>query len=34
MIKLEERKPQPIAEMIFVQNWYEELKRLAPTGRK
>ena len=34
MVKLEEQKPQPVTEMILVQNWFEELKRLAPTGRK
>jgi hypothetical protein len=33
MVKLEERKPQPVTEMILVQNWFEELKRLCPTGR-
>jgi hypothetical protein len=32
--KLDDRKPQPITEMILVQNWYEELKRLCPTGKK
>ena len=34
MVKLEERKPQPVTEMILVQNWFEELKRLLPTGKK
>ena len=34
MVKLEERKPQPVTEMILVQNWFEELKRLVPTGKK
>ena len=33
MVKLEERKPQPVTELILVQNWFEELKRLCPTGR-
>jgi serine/threonine-protein kinase len=33
MVKMEERKPQPVSEMILVQNWFEELKRLCPTGR-
>jgi len=32
MVKWEESKPQPVMEMILVQNWFEELKRLAPTG--
>jgi len=34
MVKLQERKSQPVTEMILVQNWFEELKRLAPTGKK
>ena len=34
MVKSEERKIQPVTEMILVQNWFEELKRLAPTGKK
>lgn len=34
MIKVEERKPQPVTEMILIQNWFEELKRLCPTGKK
>jgi len=34
MVKLEERKPQPVTEMILVQNWFEDLKRLVPTGKK
>ena len=33
MVKLEETKPTPVTEMILVQNWFEELKRLCPTGR-
>ncbi len=31
MVKLEEKKPEPVTEMILVQNWSEELKRLVPT---
>jgi hypothetical protein len=23
-----------VTEMILVQNWFEELKRLCPTGKK
>jgi Tol biopolymer transport system component len=34
MVKMEERKSQPVTEMILVQNWTEELKRLVPTGAK
>jgi eukaryotic-like serine/threonine-protein kinase len=30
MVKREEPKPQPVTEMIIVQNWFEELRRLAP----
>jgi Tol biopolymer transport system component len=33
MVKLEDRIPQPITEMILVQNWFEELKRLVPTRK-
>jgi len=31
MVKDEQRKPTPVTEMILVQNWFEELKRLLPT---
>jgi hypothetical protein len=34
MVKLEERKPQPVTELLLVLNWFDELKRLAPTVRK
>ena len=34
MAKFGERKPNPVTEMVLVQNWFEELKRLAPTSRK
>jgi len=30
MVKREESKPQPITEMMLVQNWVEELKCLVP----
>ena len=33
MVKLEERKPQPVTEMVLVQNWFEELRRLAPANK-
>jgi hypothetical protein len=33
MVKLDDRKPQPVTEMILVQNWFEDLKRLVPTGK-
>jgi hypothetical protein len=29
-VKEEEMKPQPVTEMILVQNWLEELKGLVP----
>jgi serine/threonine-protein kinase len=29
MVKLEERKPQPLTEMVLVQNWSEEVRHLA-----
>jgi hypothetical protein len=34
IVKQGERKPQPVTELVLVQNWFEEIKRLAPTGRK
>ncbi len=34
MLKLKETKPQPATEMILVQKGVEELKRLAPAGKK
>ena len=33
MVKLEEAKPTPVTELVLVQNWFEELKRLAPTNK-
>jgi serine/threonine protein kinase/Tol biopolymer transport system component len=30
MVKAEQRKPTPVTEMILMQNWFEELKKLAP----
>jgi serine/threonine-protein kinase len=34
MVKNEERESVPVTEMILVQNWFEELKRLEPAGKK
>jgi Tol biopolymer transport system component len=34
MAKLGESKRQPVTEIILVQNWFEELKRLVPAGKK
>ena len=33
MVKQAEGRLQPITELILVQNWHEELKRLVPTGK-
>ena len=33
IVTRDERKPQPVTELILVQNWFEELKRLCPTGK-
>jgi len=34
MVKEEERKPQPVTELIFIQNWFEEVSRLVPGSKK
>ena len=34
MVRFENRKPTPVTEMILVLNWFEELKRLVPGGKK
>ena len=34
MIHKDEEKPQPVTELILVQNWFEELRRLCPTRSK
>jgi Tol biopolymer transport system component len=34
MVKMEERKPRPVTEMILVQNWFDVLKGLVPAGKK
>ena len=34
MVKDEEAKPTPVTEMILVMNWFQDLQRLAPTGKK
>ena len=33
MVKLEQTRPTPVTEMILVQNWFEELKRLVPARK-
>jgi hypothetical protein len=34
MVKLEQRKPAPVTELTLIQNWFEELKRPVPAGKK
>ncbi len=34
IVKQGDRKAQPVTELILVQNWLEDLKRLSPTGKK
>jgi serine/threonine-protein kinase len=34
MVKTEQKQEAPVTEMILIQNWFEELKRLVPTGKK
>jgi hypothetical protein len=34
MVKLDTKIPPPVTEMVLVLNWFEELKRLVPTGNK
>ena len=34
MVKSEHRKPLPVIELVLVQNWLEELERLAPSGKR
>jgi hypothetical protein len=33
MVEEEERESRPVTELILVQNWFEELKRLRPTTK-
>ena len=30
---IKRNQPNPFTECILIQNWFEELKRLAPTGK-
>jgi len=34
MVKTEDTQPTPVTEMVLVMNWFEDLKRLSPTGKK
>ena len=31
MVRAIEQSPERVSQMVFVQNWFEELKRLVPT---
>ncbi len=31
MVKREDRPLQPVTELVLIQNWFEEIERLAPT---
>jgi Tol biopolymer transport system component/predicted Ser/Thr protein kinase len=31
MVRVEQREPTPVTEMILIQNWFEELKERVPT---
>jgi Tol biopolymer transport system component len=33
MVREEEREPQPVTEMILIQNWFEEIKKLVPARK-
>ena len=33
MVNLEEIESQPLTEMVLVQNWFEELRRLMPAHK-
>jgi len=34
MVRVEGGQPSPATQIILVQNWFEELKRLVPAGKK
>ena len=34
MVKNEEATPTPVTEMVLIMNWFEDVKRLSPTGKK
>lgn len=33
MVREEEREPRPVTELVLIHNWFEEVKRLVPTGK-
>jgi hypothetical protein len=33
MVKLERREPAPVTEMVIVENWFQELERMAPVQK-
>jgi hypothetical protein len=34
MVRREDRPIQPVTELVLVQDWFEEIKRLAPAGSR
>jgi len=34
MVQLDQRRAEPINEMMLVQNWFEELERLVPARKQ
>jgi serine/threonine-protein kinase len=34
MVKIGAKEPTPVTELILIQNWFEELKRLCPAGKE
>lgn len=34
MVRRDDRPLRSVTELVFVQNWFEEIKRLAPAGRR
>ena len=34
MVKNDEAKPTPVTELVLVMNWFQDLQRLAPIGKK
>ncbi len=33
MVRLEEEEPKPVTELVLIHDWFEEVKRLVPTGK-
>jgi len=34
MVKKDEMEATPVTDMVLVMNWFQDLQRLAPTGKK